>query len=140
MLDDRTIRGTPKAEVLKTYPDAKCSYFPGLNSYIVETGEDPQLIGEGGSAWAAWREVEGRIYWGIRHSPEPFPSSTSRCNEMTDRLEVHLTGGKVLIYNTHSYRVVGDVTIVYPHCNPDWATSRFKSVDILKIVINDEKV
>ena len=63
MLDDRTMRGSPKAEVLKTYPDAKCRYFSYLNTYIVEIGGD-HCVGHGGSAWAAWWDVEGKIYWG----------------------------------------------------------------------------
>ena len=65
-------------------------------------------------------------------------NTEARWGKSMSRLEIHLQD-RVVVYNTHSYRVDGDVTVVYPHCNPRWATSRFKSVDILKIV-NDEEV
>ena len=62
MLDDRTMRRSPKAEVLKSYPDAECSYFPGIGRYIVEIGGGEKGIGFGRNAWAAWMDAEGKLF------------------------------------------------------------------------------
>jgi len=61
MLDDRTIRHSPKAEVLKVHSDAKCLFFSEIGSYIVEIGEGERGIGFGRSAWAAWMDAELRV-------------------------------------------------------------------------------
>ena len=61
MLDDRTRRHSPKAEVLKVHSDAKCLFFSEIGSYIVEIGEGERGIGFGRSAWAAWMDAELRF-------------------------------------------------------------------------------